>query len=187
MKTIDQYITELKEKKEAFKMDNRPLFIASSDTADRMSQRIFQRGENRAGKTHQYGGGPIYMTYKKSRILKGTPPKGKPGASRNVPDRKSVYFESYKAYRASVGLPTTQVTFENNGDLRSDFENLTAAGGIPTPKKISNNHYRISISRSANVDKSEHLEERYGKVFEISAAEKKKFLEVLEFEFGRNV
>lgn len=185
MTTIAAYITDLEKARDAFRVTNRPLFIAVSDTLAKMSTRIFISGQNVAGSTAKYGGGEIYINPEKNRVS-ASQVRGKPGKERNVKNRKTVYFPSYKAYREKVGLISSHVVYENMGDLRSDFEN-TKIGGKPKPDKVSANHFRVVISRSNNVDKSRWLDTKYNLVFGITASEKKNFLRVIEFEFGRHV
>lgn len=184
--TIEQWNNELREKRDVFNTENAPVFIAASDTLAKMSERIFFNGLNVAGQTHQYNSTtPIYLNTQKNRV---STPKGKPGANRNIKDRKTAYFPSYKAYRESVGLIAKRVVYENIGDLRSDFENLNAPGeGGPRVRKVIGKKWAVAVKiiRPVNVKKSERLDKKYGLTFAITASEKQNYIDVAKEEFTK--
>jgi len=186
--TIEEFQLKLKQALAEIEANNTPLKLAAYSSVAAVSKRIFTDGGNaNGGEIVQYkADGGIYLNPKTSfgGSKLGTP-RGKTGETKfkNGKNHVTVYLDSYKDYKAVLGKPSggAFVNLELSGDLKSDFEN----GAIPTPQQNGVNEYFVSLKRQINNDKRSGLEFKYGRIFALTDAEVKEFIEDVKFEFSR--
>ena len=186
--TIEEFQLKLKQALAEIEANNTPLKLAAYSSVAAVSKRIFTDGGNaNGGQIGQYkADGGIYLnpntSFGGSKL--GTP-RGKTGETKfkNGKNHVTVYLDSYKDYKAVLGKPTggAFVNLELSGDLKSDFEN----GQVPTPQQNGINEYFVALKRNINNDKRSGLELKYGKIFALTDAEVKEFIEDVKFEFAR--
>ena len=75
-------------------------------------------------------------------------------------------------------------------NFQSDYANAPLVKGStaiskPTPFKVSINKYVVKLSRDENVKKLEGFESKYGKVFNFTSDERKKFFAVYNDEASK--
>lgn len=186
--TTLEYIESLKKKLKAIE-ENKPLLIAVRDVVAEQVQRIFIRGENASGSPiGAYNStDPLYVNPKNSP--QSFSPAGKPGAERNVTNRQTRWFASYKDFRGKVGRETGRVNLSLNNDLQSDFSSQIVKGKNTSaphnPVKISNNEYHTTLKREINVKKKSGMEGKYGEIFRLTSKEKDRFRTTVEFEYNK--
>jgi hypothetical protein len=171
--------------------ENTPLKLATYSVVGIQAKRIFTDGKNTAGQQFQYNSTtPLYLdpatTFNGGKLGEPIGKTGnkvfKSGIKKGQP-HKTVYVESYKAYRDKIGRETSFVNWELSGDLKMDFEN--PQGGTPTPIKVSENEYISGLKRKENIGKRNGLESRYGKIFWLSQSEKDTFYKTASFELKK--
>ena len=160
------------------------------------SKRIFEDGLNSSMTKMKSPNGGVYDSktplYVNQKLIKGGgklgTPKGKTGKSKfkNGKSHKLNYLNSYKDLRQKLGRRTDAVTLQLNYDLFSDFANSPKTSDFSPPKKItpkaiSPTEYIMSFSRKINQKKKDGLEDRYGKIFNLTAKEKILFKETFEY------
>ena len=189
--SVEEFKKRLERAAENLKKDNTPLKLATYTAVAVQAKRIFTDGRNTDGSQFQYNSTtPLYLnpstTFNGSKL--GTP-IGKTGKSvfesgkKKGQPHKTVYVKSYKDYREKITREAEFVNWELSGDLKLDFEN--PQGSTPTPIKVSENEYISGLKRDLNVKKREGLESRYGRIFWLSADEKKLFYDTASFELRR--
>ena len=180
--TVAQYIAKVNATIKTIE-EGRPMRTAIRDTIAVQHKRIFEDGKNsKGGDIGKYKGGPLYVNPETSSP-RGFPPAGKPGASRNIKNRKTRYFESYSAFKARIGTQSSakppKVSLILFGDLSSDF-----AAGVTT--KVSTAKYRSGLARAANAPKLDNAVDKYGDtVFRLSKEEKARYRRVLGRELSK--
>lgn len=163
------------------KTKNIPLQRAADDTHIKMVKRIFSDGGAVSGKIGNYNStDEIYVNPKDSP--KSFSKRGKVSTSskfKNGKERKTGFFESYKAFRGAIDKPTGTVNLHLSGDLELDFSNAGKTTKLSPLKRVS------TIDRGENIKKAEGNEKHFGKqIFALRASEKKNFLERIDQELG---
>jgi len=182
--TMAEYIDKLKKQAKAIQ-EMKPLKIAVQTVLAEQVQRIFIRGENSNGGTiGTYNTiNPLYVNPNTSPVK--FRPAGKPGANRNIEDRKTRWFASYRDFRSTIGRKTDRVNLSLSNDLQSDFSSRRIGKNPPhNPEKISNTEYHVTLKRPLNVLKKSGMEEKYGDIFRLTSKEKKLFHETAAKEFA---
>jgi len=183
--TIDEFVVSLKTVRDLILKDDPPLKLASYSVLALQSKRIFTDGKSPSGKTFSYESSNEIYIYPSNSPKKLTP-KGKPNGKRKVEkiNRKMTYFSSYQAYKSYVGRPTGGkfVSFENIGELKSDFEN-PQSGKKPEPTKIDAHEYQVKLKKEINKLKVENFNSRYDDMFKLSDFEKAEFIRIAKAEF----
>lgn len=176
---LENYITEIK-KGDVVK-------IAAIGTSAIMVERIFEKGLKSDGsKIGTYDSENEIYEYP-NNLPRRQSPKGKPGAERNVKNRKTVYFKSYQDLRAKQGRESSFVNLRLTNDLQSDMANSGVSKSSdkiasPNPIMISPNEYQLRLRRKENVQKRIGLEKRYGTIFDLTKDEQKLFLNTVQKE-----
>jgi len=175
--TIDGYNNKLK-KQLATLASGKLVEIAARTSMVEQVKRIFDKGKNSLG-------GRIGSYDNKNELwvaddkLPSTPTHiGKTGKK-----IKTSYYSSYKAMRSQQGRKTSVVNFTLFGRLRTDYSNAMVGG--PTPIKISNLLYVTTLSQKENQIKRDGLEDKYGKVFDLTKSEEQTFVKELDFQFQK--
>lgn len=146
--------------------DAKFVFTCVSDTHARHVKRIFEEGQNTAGKTFQYdSSNPLYVN-PETQSPKKFPPRGKTGEEyfKNGKRHKSGYFPSYKAFRAAIDRQTSPVNFRLTENLKLNFQNSLTLVGSSWVSGVN--------EERGNVDKVDGLEDKYGVIFHLKASEK---------------
>ncbi len=177
------------EKKIEYLRSGKPLLIAVRSTMAEMAVRIYEDGQNSTGgDIGQYNSkDEIYVN--PNTLPKKVAPRGKPGSSRNVKSRKTVYFKSYKALRDEQGRESGFVNIRLTNDLQSDWANAEIKDGVtsnPKPIEISKHEYHITLKRDVNVMKRRGLESRFGPIFKLTKDEEKFYFNILNKELVLN-
>lgn len=207
--TIEEFVVSLKTVRDLILKDDPPLKLASYSVLALQSKRIFTDGKSPNGKQFQYNNSNEIYVYPedspKNFVPAGKPKSGKKqGATKKLSnikfggrgfskgkktkietDRKTKWFSSYQAYKAFVGRPSggSFVSFENIGELKSDFENPQA--GKPEPTKIDAHEYQVKLKKDINRLKVDNFNNRYDDMFKLSESEKEAFIKVAREEFIR--
>lgn len=137
--------------------------------------------------------GVVYSSNIKTRQT-----KAKKGAKKKVPvwikfpkAKKAVPVMiidgGYKQFRAIQGRESSFANLRYTNELQNDLGNgalSKGASGIvkPTPIKISNTKYRITLKKDINIKKVEGLEKKFGKFLGHTKEEKELFQKVYAFE-----
>jgi hypothetical protein len=173
--TTAEYISKLNGQVSHLK-DGIIVAIAAQDTHSMMLERIFEQGKKTDGSDiGQYNtSNELYVNPKNAP--KNFPAKGKNGDAKfsDGKPHKTGFFESYKEYRSTVGRQSTKVDLTMTGLLKSDFSRAVV--------KVNNFNYTSSVSTERNKKIIEGMEEKFGKIFGLTEAEKQNFLEVLKYE-----
>lgn len=206
--TIDEFIVKTNKLKEQILLEDEPLKLAAYSVLALQSERIFTKGQNSDGATHQYNStDPLYVNPKDSPGKKFKP-RGKPKkdgqkgatkkevnikfggrgfssgkASKIETDRKTKWFPSYKAYRQEIGFNANFVNLQLSGELKSDFEN--PKGNEPEPTKVDVHEYIIKLNKPLSTKKVEKFNDKYGNVFGLSKFEIEEFYRIAGAEFVR--
>ena len=192
MITPQEFADKLKKALLIIKETDPPLRLAAYDTLGKQSKRIFTQGRLTDGsQIGQYNSTtPLYLnpakTFNASML---GPPKGKTGRTKfesgkkKGQDHKTIYVESYKAYRQKIGRETAYVNLELSGDMRSDYEN--PQNGVPTPEKLNTHEYLSIMKREINRKKASGQQARYGEVFFLTRNEKNNFFAIAAFQLRR--
>jgi len=206
--TIEEFIIKTNKLKEKILTEDEPLKLASYSVLALQSERIFTKGQNSDGTTHQYNStDPLYVnpdtspgkkfkprgkakaegekgaTKKQANIKFGGRGFSKDKPSKIETDRKTKWFPSYKAYREEIGFKTDKVNLQLSGELKSDFEN--PKGKEPTPTKVDVHEYIIQLTKPLSTKKVEKFNEKYGNVFGLSKFEIEEFYRIAGMEFVR--
>lgn len=171
--------------------NDNPLKIASRTAHKDMVQRIFEEGKRTdGGNIGQYDTKhPLYVnpntaprkTAVKAKGIEGLlPTQGKTGEHlfKNGKEHKTTYVKNYKDLRNRIGRRIDKVNLNLTGDLQLDISN----GRVPTPVRISQHEYHITVKRGINSDKIRGNEKKYGKIFSHSTGEINKFQKIAELE-----
>lgn len=174
------------------------LEIAAIETHRAMANRIFIEGQASDGPIGAYNATkPLYVNPKNSP--KGFNPMGKNGTetikvqyktksgkvrSKKVAiksdhtERKTKYFDSYKAFRAEIGAITDKVNLTLFGDMRNDF--------ISGLQKVNSSVWISRFKRDINNKKKSGQEEHFKKpIFRLTKAERKLFVDTVNKETQR--
>ncbi len=189
---LNQYIELEKKRLAELLASDKPVFFGARSSLAQFSRRVFTIGENPDGSSiGDYTKGDIWINPKgteknpfKPRNQKGFKPlKGKAGNTKFKTNpsrvRKTAYFEGWKGFREAQGLRTDFINLNYTGDLKSDIEN--PVDRKPTPIKIADGKYKVSIKRKENIPKYEGWKE----VLKFSESEIKEFYRIAELEFRR--
>lgn len=114
-------------------------------------KRIHQEGKDTKGsKIGSYNASnPVYVNPKTAVRKRGV---GQPGTFKNGNKKKTVKFNSYKAYRGAVGRETNFVNLNLTGKLQADFD-LVASG----------NKAQLGFFTDYGSDISQGMERKYAK------------------------
>lgn len=189
--TAEEYKNKLLLAAQKLRKDNIPLKLATYSVVASQALRIFTNGRTTDGSQYQYNSTkPLYLnpstTFNGGKLGQ---PIGKTGKTvfesgkKKGQSHKTVYVESYQDYRQKIGRESSFVNWELSGDLKLDFEN--PQGGTPTPIKVSQNEYISGLKRKENIGKRDGLENKYGRIFWLSEAEKNEFYAIASFEFRK--
>lgn len=156
--------------------------IAVSSTHSDVSERIFVKGEASDGSVIGYynSGDPLYIDTKVNAPTQ-VPPRGKPGHERNVANRKTTYFESYRDFRIS------------QADREADFVNLRLTGVLQSDfntglVQINATTWQAILKNAANVKKARGNEDRFKKkIFDVTQTEQTKLAETFDFEIQKQL
>lgn len=147
--------------------------------------RIFEEGKSSAGGAIGSYNDKDELYVNPSTLPRAVSPRGKPGKSKNIQNRKTVYFKSYEDLRSEVGRESGFVNIRLSGDLQSDFANASLTSDVikaPEPVKISNLEYHVTLKRDINIKKKAGLEKKYGPIFKLTEREKTFYFDVLRKE-----
>lgn len=190
--TTEQWIAEQQKKIQELAKFCKPLEIAAKDTMAMQAGRIFVEGKDSADSNiGKYSTKPFYLNPKNSP--KKFAPKGKTGQTKFKTGKKAgqnhktrYFADGYKGFRNLIGRQTKFVDLSLVGDLQSDFANSPSiTNRLPkdiVPIKVSNLEYITALKRGINKEKRDGLEKKYGPVFQLTAAEKKHFAEIVQKE-----
>lgn len=173
--TTEEYISNLNSHISHLK-DGHAIAIAAQDTHSKMLERIFEQGKKQDGSDiGEYDTRkPLYIN--PNFAPKSFPTAGKNGNTKfeNGTKHKTAYFESYLEYRKKIGRKTDKVNLVLTGLLQSDFGRAVV--------KISDFIYASEVSTEKSKNIIEGMDQKYGKVFELTVSEKENFLEILKYE-----
>lgn len=178
-------------------MDERIKILKSGEILQRtvrgmmgiMAHRIFEDGKDSKGAKIGKYDNKKEIWINPDTLPTSPAPKGKPNASRRVANRSSTYFPSYRAMRKEIGRESGFINLRLTNDLQSDFANAdvapsrTSIGNKYNPHKINSFTYAIKLTRQVNREKRKGLEKRFGKIFDMTKDETRKFNEALTKEF----
>ena len=189
MPTVTDYVKKQKRKLENLKTFTVPFLVAVKTTVAEQGTRIFVKGKDSSGGTiGQYNDSTsLYVDPNTApgQASKLKPPTGKTGktifASTGKP-HKTTYVKSYKGLRQTLGFNVSFVDLQYTGTLRNDFFN-SKTEGVATPTKISDTEYQVKLKNKTNPAKVEGLQDKYGKIFDLTKTERKRFFEFLDKEF----
>ncbi len=144
--------------------------------------RLFEDGLNTSGnKIGSYNSSkPVYIN-----------PDDAPKRGNQIGKRgkkiKSLYYPSYKAFRAAMGRESGFVNVRLNNELQNDLANAVVskssdAVAQPKPIKVSNTKYKITLKKEINQKKVEGLEKKFGKFLDHTKQEKELFNDVYSKE-----
>ena len=164
------------------KRNNVPLEIAARTTHALITNRIFHEGKNSSdSRIGSYNTSTELWASDEDLRRAGTH-RGKTGNP-----TKTSYYRSYKALKQQQGFNANMVNLRMKNELQSDFANARIAEGNDAPPKpntikVNPNEYRIVLRKQINVDKKAGLEQKYGKIFSHTKAERKAFHKVAQKE-----
>lgn len=93
-------------------------------------------------------------------------------------ERKTRYFESYKAFRAMIGRETAYVNLDLFGRLKQEFENSL--------RRVSNEDFEARLRTEESIEKATGNQRRFGKaIFSATESERETFLKTLIFEMRK--
>lgn len=160
----------------------------------KQTKRIFEDGIKSDESQIKNKNGGFYNTknglYVNKDLIKGG---GKLGANRgktgktkfkNGKPHKTVYVKSYYDFRKKLGRDVSKVNLVLNNDLFSDFANAKVIARAK-PNKINPLWYTTSFKRDINIKKRSGLEEKYGKIFNLTKKEKEEFYKTVEFNISK--
>ena len=178
--TAQQFSDKILAKAQALAKDNIPLKFAAQTVHALRIRRIFHVGLNAsASKIGTYNTTKELWASDKQLRKKGTN-KGKTDKP-----TKTSYYSSYKALKQQQGFNAERVNLRMTNNLQSEFANTNIpsnSDAVPSnaePERINANLY---VERIDNVGKLRGIEKKYGNVFGFTKGERKKFLEVYNFE-----
>lgn len=197
-KKLDRQLRDLETK-------NTPFRIAVQTVHALRMERIFDDGRSRDGLLiGRYSTKPLYIDPKKSgfsfqtkgktkstilRIadIRGTGKIHKVRLKKGGAIRKTRYFaKGYKEFRQLVNRPTNRVDLGLTYNMRFDISNSSNVNKPGLPDKISPFEYQERFKREINALKAEGAFVRFKKnIFGFTAAEKKVFNKVLNFELNK--
>lgn len=158
--------------------------VARSVQVD-MARRIFEDGKASDGSAIGQYDSTKDLYVAPAVLPRKIAPRGKRGRERQVQDRKTVWFPSYKSLRSEQGREAGKINLRLTGDLLSDFCSTPPFdGAIKTanPLRISTNTYAVVLRRQRNIDIKNGVEKRFGAVFSPTATEEKAFTERMNKE-----
>lgn len=179
MATTQDFVRKQRKILNKIKRVNQPLQRAADTTHKDMVQRIHRQGKKaNNSKIGNYNStDEIYIdpaTSKKSFPLTGK--VNKSDTFKNGKKRKTGFFDSYKAFKQATGRPTGFINLNQNGDLELDFSNRGKTTKVNPTKRIA------SVDHKDNIDKAEGAESRFGKIYDLTVKEIKKFEDILQKE-----
>jgi len=173
----------------AYIKSGKPMETAVRSVMAQMVVRIFEDGIKSDGSPIGQYNDSDELYVDPDTLPKTIAPRGKPGKERNVANRKTTYFKSYKALRSEVGRESGKVNIRLTNDLQSDWSNASVGDGIasnPKPKVISPTEYHIVLKRDNNADKRKGLESRYGDIFRLTKEEETFYFDQIRKEIALN-
>lgn len=111
------------------------------------------------------------------RGVKGTKP-GDP--------HRTTYVKSYKDYRNRIGRRIDRVDLVLTGELLLDFVTARLKGRAVTDRGGSI-LFQLQLRRRGSGDKRDHAEQKYGRIFALTAQERNEYFRTLRFELRRAV
>jgi len=186
--TTEQFIDKLNAKLKAIEDFDKPLELSVRSVMALQSNRIFFNGKNtEGGIIGKYVQKGIYIsqdiTKKLGIAALPEPLKGKGGESKfkNGKPHKTGYFENFLGFKKAVGKgeKINTVDLFLSGKLHRDWANAEI-GEPAEATKINQHNYVVSIS-----EENHNKVERYGRVFNLSIAERLAFFKTITFELKR--
>ncbi|MES2592392.1 MAG: hypothetical protein V4608_10935 [Bacteroidota bacterium] len=184
--TTDEFVQKLNAKIQAIEKEDKPLQIAVRSIMALQSKRIFLEGKNSSeGNIGEYSKKNIYVsdTIRQEARIPKFPLKGKNGkeAFKNGNKHKSGYFENYLGFKTSIGRNKRIKTVDLflSGDLHNNWANSEVVGKA-NAIRVNQHNYTVLLS-----EKNQNKAKRYGRVFNLSANEKSKFLLVIQSELAK--
>ena len=194
--TAKQFIEKLERKLRDIQERNVPLQIAVRSVTAQQAVRIFQEGLNSAGgKIGSYSTTPriISPRFAPRKFAADTfQPFNR--AQRARVGKKGYYgkffAQGYKQFRAEQGRESAFVNLRLTNDLQSDFANVPLAPTVntvapPSPIRVNTHEYKMTLKRPENIEKKDGLEDRYGKIFNLTRQERDLFVRVANFELRK--
>lgn len=108
--------------------------------------------------------------------------RGAPGTKPGDPHR-TTWLASYKDYRNRVGRRIDRVDLNLTGDLLLDFATQRAA--LKAVTRGGSLEVKLELKRTASPYKVAAAEEKYGRIFALTLAERQKYFEVLLYEIRK--
>lgn len=113
------------------------------------------------------------------------PPTGKTGQTtfKNGKPHKTTWVNNYKDYRNRIGRRVDRVDLVLTADLRLDWSTgLDRGKAVVKPTGLE---FFVGFKRPVNGRKREGLEEKYGRIFDVTTSEAKLFTDTLRTELAR--
>lgn len=111
--------------------------------------------------------------------------RGGPGAKPGDP-HKTTYVNSYKDYRNRIGRRIDRVDLNLTGELLLDFVTARLKGRAVTDRGGSI-LFQLQLKRRGSGEKRAQAEEKYGRIFALTAQEAKEYFRILRFELRKAV
>lgn len=188
--TIKEFQQKLENKLKDDTLFSSPLRFAAFDATAKMAERIFDEGKKEDGTdiSSRYSTTPIYVNPEKLTVNKNigalmgkTGEKiFKSGKKKGQPHKTKYLAGGYEELRDKTGRQTNYVDLIFSNELRTDFSNGET---VAEPRKISDLEYQINLDKEINQKKRKGMDEKYGKIFSLSADERAIFLNTLRFKF----
>ena len=99
---------------------------------------------------------------------------------------KTTYLRNYKDFRNRIGRRIDTVDLVLTGDLRLDFVSSQLKGRATTTGEGSL-LFVVNLKRAANADKRAGLEDKYGRIFALTEAERQLYFRTLAAELRQAV
>lgn len=152
---------------------------AAKDTMSVSDKRIFSQGkDSTGGKIGSYSVKPIYISG--DDAPRAVNHKGKTGKK----IKGGYYKGGYKQFRKQQGRESKFVNLRLTGELRSDYDNSDAG---PTPIKVNNLTYKVTLNKPINIKKKQGAEDKYGLIFPLTKKEDTLFSKSMDFHYEQVV
>lgn len=179
-----QAISKLNDKIKQLESD-RPLLLAVRAANEARIKRIFEDGKGTDGANiGTYNSTtPVYID------PNDAPRRGNQVGKRGKPI-KSLYYDSYKAFRAAMGRESNFVNLRLNNELQSDLANAQLSKSSNTlaksnPIKVTSTKYKVTLKKQINIDKVDGLTARFGSFINHTKEEIDIFNKVYNFEINK--
>ena len=151
---------------------------AARDTQTLSVKRIFEDGQSTNGSSFSYDTKPGYFSG-------GPKASNRTGKTGNA-IKTGYYPGGYAEFRAQQGRENSFVNWRLNNELQSDYANAqispsSSALASPTPIKIDNFTYVITLNKQINIEKKKGLERKYGTIFTLNQRENAQFTRSTSF------